>query len=49
MLCLLSFEILGGRDVMSAFLVLHFLGRLGDTKKIVHTFERKTLGLGDAV
>lgn len=49
MLCLLALEVLGRWDVMSAFLVLHLLSQLSDTKEIVHLLERKTLGLRDAV
>jgi hypothetical protein len=49
MMCLLGLEVLGGRNVMSAFLIIHLLGRLSNTKEVVHFLERKTFGLGDTV
>jgi hypothetical protein len=34
---------------MSTLVVVHLLGQLGDTEEVVHLFERKALGLRNAV
>ena len=49
MLCLLTFEVFVRRDIMSAFLILHLLSQLSDTEEVVHSLERKSFGLGDAI
>lgn len=49
MLCLLTLEVLGGWDVMGAFLVLHLLGQLSNTKEIIHSLKRETFGLRNTV
>jgi len=48
-LCLLALEVLGSRNIVSAFLVFDLLGQLSDTEEVIHFLERKTLGLRDTV
>jgi hypothetical protein len=48
-LCLLAFKVFGWRNLMSTFVVFHLLGQLGNTKEVIHSLERKALGLRDAV
>lgn len=39
MLCLLALEVLGWKDILSAFLLLHLLDQLSDTEEVIHSFE----------
>ena len=39
MLCLLTLEVLGRGNIMSAFLVFNLLGQLSNTEEIVHSLE----------
>lgn len=42
-------KVLGWCDIMSTLVVVHLLGQLGDTEEVIHLFERKALGLRNAV
>jgi hypothetical protein len=48
-LYLLTLEIFGRWNIVSAFVIFHLLGQFGHTKEVIHSLERETFGLGNTV